>query len=79
MPELAAAKSAALRAQLGLDRETVAFWDVHAGLDGDHAGWAIEALASTGASAQAVGDAAGAAAAAWWDFLDEREAARPAA
>ncbi|HET9050955.1 MAG TPA: iron-containing redox enzyme family protein [Candidatus Dormibacteraeota bacterium] len=77
VPELAAAKSAALQAQLGLDRDDVAFWEVHAGLDGDHAGWGLDALAAAGATPHAVGAAAGAAAAAWWDFLDEREAVRP--
>lgn len=79
VPAIAAAKSTALRAQLGLDREAVAFWDVHAGLDGDHAGWALEALAAAGATPAAVGTAAREAAAAWWGFLDEREALRPAA
>ena len=77
VPDVAAAKSAALRTHQGLDGAAVEFWDVHSGLDREHADWAIDSLAVLGASPEEVRDAAAPAASAWWAFLDEREAARP--
>lgn len=77
-PEVAAAKGAGLRRDHGLDHDATAFWDVHAELDADHAAWGLEALDAMGAAAANIVPAATRAADAWWAFLDEREAARPA-
>jgi pyrroloquinoline-quinone synthase len=75
-PEVSATKAAGLREWYGLDDGAVAFWDTHATADLEHAGWLIDALAGIDASVESVTEAAGAAAGAWWAFLDEREAAR---
>jgi pyrroloquinoline-quinone synthase len=76
-PEVAASKAAGLREHGIVDGEdALRFWDLHAALDRDHARWALDALAECRASAVLVGDAVEAAAAAWWSFLDEREALR---
>lgn len=78
-PAIAATKSEALRRDYGLDESGTVFWDVHATMDQDHADWSIDALAALPANAGTVVDAARSAAAAWWAFLDDREAeaARP--
>jgi len=76
-PEVAAAKGEGLRRDHGLDRAATAFWDVHAELDADHAGWGLEALDAIGVEPAAVASSATRAADAWWAFLDEREAQRP--
>jgi len=73
-PAVASSKAAGLRDHAGLDGEALDFWNVHARLDSDHAAWALDALAESGAAQDDVVDAAGAAADAWWAFLDEREA-----
>lgn len=73
-PEVAASKAAGLRRHYALDATATAFWDVHAAMDRDHAEWAVEALAALPAPPEVVLEAAGAAADAWWRFLDEREA-----
>lgn len=74
-PDVAASKAAGLRDHGILDGEdALRFWDLHASLDREHARWAIDALAASDAPASCVGDAIEAAAAAWWSFLDEREA-----
>jgi pyrroloquinoline-quinone synthase len=75
-PDVAASKAAGLREHGILDGDGLAFWDAHATLDRDHAAWALDALSTCGAGAQQVGDSIEAAAAAWWAFLDEREALR---
>jgi pyrroloquinoline-quinone synthase len=76
-PAVAASKAEGLRRHGILDGDALDFWTVHADLDGDHASWALTALASSGATEGEVADSAGTAAAAWWSFLDEREAAAP--
>ena len=53
----------------------VAFWDVHADLEADHADWTASALAATAASPAQVTSAAADGARAWWQFLDERQTA----
>jgi pyrroloquinoline-quinone synthase len=73
-PGIAATKAAGLRAHYGLDASATEFWSVHARMDRDHAAWAIDALAQL-PDADAALPAARAAADAWWEFLDEREAA----
>jgi pyrroloquinoline-quinone synthase len=74
---IAASKAEGLRRWYGIDDAGVAFWDVHAAMDADHGGWAIEALASLDADPAVVNEAAKRAADAWWAFLDEREARAP--
>lgn len=76
-PEISASKSAGLRSQYGVDDGSVAFWDVHALVEGDHAGWTLDAVVAAGGEPSTAGPAARRAADAWWAFLDEREAARP--
>ena len=78
-PAVAASKAAGLRAHYGLDDQAIAFWDHHAVVDIAHARWTIEALGSLGADLRDVASSAAAVAEAWWAFLDERQAARPAA
>jgi pyrroloquinoline-quinone synthase len=73
-PQVAASKAAGLREHGILDGDGLAFWDTHATLDRDHAVWAVEALGASGAAEEAVAVSIEAAAAAWWSFLDEREA-----
>jgi len=80
--EVAASKAAGLRERYGLTPEATEFWDVHAIADLDHARWVAEALAElleAGADTSEVSAAVDETAAAWWAFLDEREAARPLA
>lgn len=74
--EVAATKAASLRDCYGLDAAGTAFWDVHAGLEDSHADWTAEALAELRPSHEDVSAYAAMSAAAWWAFLDEREAAR---
>jgi pyrroloquinoline-quinone synthase len=75
--EVSASKAAGLRSQYGVDGDSVAFWDVHALVEGDHAGWTLDAVVSAGGEPSTVGAAARRAADAWWAFLDERQAAAP--
>lgn len=72
--EIAASKADGLRGHYGLTDTGVSFWDHHAEVEGDHAEWARQALASLGAGAQWTEDDMRAAADAWWAFLDERQA-----
>ena len=72
---VAATKAAGLRRHYGIDGPGVAFWDVHAELEADHAGWTASALAATAASPAQVTSAAADGARAWWHFLDERQTA----
>jgi len=72
---VAATKAAGLRRHYGIDGPGVAFWDVHADLEADHADWTASALAATAASPAQVTSAAADGARAWWQFLDERQTA----
>ncbi|MFZ0129075.1 MAG: iron-containing redox enzyme family protein [Candidatus Dormiibacterota bacterium] len=74
-PLIAASKADGLRRNYGIDAEGTRFWDLHATMDTDHARWGIEALTAMETSAIRVIGAARSAADAWWEFLDEREAA----
>jgi pyrroloquinoline-quinone synthase len=74
--EVAATKAAGLRRHHGLEGTATAFWDVHAGVDVEHADWTLDALASLATDTGEVAAAAGETAAAWWAFLDEREGRR---
>lgn len=73
--DIAATKGASLRRHLGLEPEATAFWDVHAGLEAQHASWTADALEQLDAPAETVSAWATASAEAWWAFLDERQSA----
>jgi len=75
--EIAASKADGLRARYGMTDAGTVFWDVHSGADEVHGAWIVEALARLASNPDDVRDAADAASAAWWAFLDEREAAAP--
>lgn len=77
--EIAQSKADGLRRHYGMGSSGTRFWDVHGSLEADHAEWTAEALAGIGASEDTVAAAAREASEAWWAFLDEREACRPAA
>jgi pyrroloquinoline quinone (PQQ) biosynthesis protein C len=72
---VAASKAAGLRCHYGIDGPGAAFWDVHADLEADHGDWSASALAATADSPMQVTSAVAAGASAWWQFLDERDAA----
>jgi pyrroloquinoline quinone (PQQ) biosynthesis protein C len=74
--EVAATKAASLRSHYGLDSAGTEFWDVHAYLEDSHASWTAEAIAELRPAHEDVRRYAAMSAAAWWAFLDEREAAR---
>jgi pyrroloquinoline quinone (PQQ) biosynthesis protein C len=74
--EIAASKAASLRTHYHLDAAGTQFWDVHALLEGSHANWTAKALEELGPATEEVNRHAAASAAAWWAFLDEREAVR---
>lgn len=76
-PEISASKAAGLRSHYGVDGALVAFWDVHACVESDHASWTLDAVIAGGGEPSTVGAAARRTADAWWAFLDEREAAAP--
>ena len=78
-PEIAATKAHGLRLRYGFDADGTRFWDVHSGVDELHGRWMVEAVARLTDDHAALESAATAAASAWWAFLDEREAAAPAA
>ena len=78
-PEIADSKAAGLRAHYGLDGGAVGFWDHHATVDVAHRTWTSDALAGLEAPTEVDAAATRVVAEAWWGFLDEREAARPAA
>ena len=72
---VAATKAAGLRRHYGIAGPGVAFWDVHADLEAEHADWTASALAATAAGPAQVTSAAADGARAWWQFLDERQTA----
>jgi pyrroloquinoline-quinone synthase len=76
VPEVAASKAAGLREHHRLDANATRFWDLHAGLDVDHAAWSLDALACLGEDMAPALESAREAAGGWWAFLDEREAQR---
>ncbi len=77
--DIAASKADGLRVRYGVSDEGTRFWDVHGGAEELHGAWTCDALAALADDADEVRRAADAAAAAWWAFLDEREAAAPVA
>jgi pyrroloquinoline-quinone synthase len=74
---IASTKGDGLRRWYGMDSAGTEFWDVHAGMEADHADWALDSLALLGADPDEVAEAARRGADAWWAFLDEREAEGP--
>lgn len=74
--EVASTKAASLRCQYGLDSAGTEFWDVHALLEDSHGNWTAEAITDLSPAHEDISPYAEASAAAWWIFLDEREAAR---
>jgi pyrroloquinoline-quinone synthase len=72
VPEVAASKAEGLRAHHGMGTGGTRFWDLHAGLDVEHAAWSLDALASLDGDPARVVDSAREAADGWWAFLDER-------
>jgi pyrroloquinoline-quinone synthase len=72
VPEVAASKAEGLRAHHGLDARATRFWDLHAGLDVEHAAWSLDALAGLPGDPAPALEAAREAAGGWWAFLDER-------
>ena len=70
--EVADTKGAGLAAHYGVDETGREFWELHAGLEAAHADWTMTAAADMDAARFAQG--AQASAAAWWGYLDEREA-----
>ena len=73
--EVSREKADGLRRHFAVDGDGTAFWDTHAQLDKKHSSWLLHALERIDEPADAATAAAGAAAQAWWAFLDEREAA----
>jgi pyrroloquinoline quinone (PQQ) biosynthesis protein C len=74
--DIASTKAEALRDHHGLAGSETEFWDVYARMEVDHASWTFDALESLAADQQQVEVWAGRSAAAWWAFLDERDACR---
>lgn len=73
--EVATSKADGLRRFYGIDPTGTAFWDVHATLEAEHAGWSFDALSTLAPVPAEIVESVTAAAKAWWAFLDEREAA----
>jgi pyrroloquinoline quinone (PQQ) biosynthesis protein C len=74
--QIAATKADALRQHHHLTWQQTKFWDVHAEIEQTHAWWTLDALQSMKANPQRVEAWAKRSADAWWEFLNEREAAR---
>ena len=70
--EVAASKGDGLAAHYDVDERGRSFWSHHAEVEVEHAAWTMEALSTK--DPEAVRRGAKASAAAWWAFLDEREA-----
>lgn len=69
--EIARTKAEGLRSHYGASAATTRFWDVHAELEDDHAGWSLDAAEELSSPDVLRGVAASRDA--WWAFLDERE------
>jgi pyrroloquinoline quinone (PQQ) biosynthesis protein C len=76
--EIARTKTAGLRRYYGLDDPGVAFWELHASVDGDHAQWGLVALAAMATDPLSIAGGLERVADAWWAFLDERQDEAPA-
>ena len=83
---IASSKADGLREHYGAGPEATEFWDVHATMEADHASWTLEAITSLAGSspddedtAELASDGMQLGAAAWWEWLSEREAEHAAA
>lgn len=70
---IADSKAAGLVEHYGVTDEALTFWTEHGSIEGDHAKWTFDALASLNPDLAEVNDAALLVGEAWWAFLDERE------
>lgn len=70
---IADSKAAGLVEHYGVTVEALTFWTEHGSIEGDHAKWTFDALASLNPDLADVNDAALIVGDAWWAFLDERE------
>jgi pyrroloquinoline quinone (PQQ) biosynthesis protein C len=73
---VADSKGAGLTSHYGASEDATAFWREHGTLEGDHASWTLEALASLEPDLDEVAEGAWLVGDAWWTFLDERELLR---
>ena len=70
--EVAETKGIGLAEHYGVDEKGRTFWSLHATLEADHADWTLRAAEDLDEARFEEG--AQASAAAWWGYLDEREA-----
>lgn len=70
---VADSKGAGLAKHYDVPAEALVFWDEHGSIEGDHAQWTFDALASLQPDLDEVRGAARVVGDAWWSFLDERE------
>jgi pyrroloquinoline-quinone synthase len=70
---IADSKATGLSEHYGADETALEFWKEHGSIEGDHARWTFDALASLNPDLDDVGFAARLVGDAWWAFLDERE------
>jgi pyrroloquinoline-quinone synthase len=70
---VADSKGTGLAQHYGAPEEALAFWREHSSIEGEHAEWTFDALASLSPDPQDVCAAARLVGEAWWAFLDERE------
>jgi len=70
---VADSKGAGLAKHYDAPLEALLFWDEHGSVEGDHAEWTFDALASLSPDPDEVRTAARLVGDAWWAFLDERE------
>ena len=70
--DIADTKGAGLAAHYGVTGPGLDFWSLHATVEQDHAAWTTEAAATVDEAAFLAGVRQSAAA--WWGYLDEREA-----
>jgi pyrroloquinoline-quinone synthase len=66
-------KGVGLATHYGANEEALEFWREHGSIEGDHASWTMDALASLEPDADDVAQGARLVGDAWWSFLDERE------
>jgi pyrroloquinoline quinone (PQQ) biosynthesis protein C len=69
-------KGAGLAAHYGASEDALIFWHQHGSIEGDHASWTVDALASLDPDLDDVAEGARIVGDAWWAFLDERDARR---
>jgi pyrroloquinoline quinone (PQQ) biosynthesis protein C len=70
---IADSKAEGLATHYGASRESLDFWLAHGTIEEDHAKWTLEALQLLEPDEESAREATRLIAAAWWEFLDERE------